>query len=93
MIALFVFIILNGLFIYRYFHKHLLCILLRLEYIVLRLFCIIYYLINLYNYEIYFSLIYLVISVCEGALGLSVIVIIVRIYGNDYFSSLNVLLC
>lgn len=93
MIILFIVIIIRGLFIYRYFHKHLLCILLSLEYVVLSLFCIIYYLINLYNYEIYFRLIYLVIRVCEGALGLSIIVLIVRMYGNDYFTSLNILLC
>nr|AMW67771.1 NADH dehydrogenase subunit 4L [Semidalis aleyrodiformis] len=87
------FFMLSGLFMYSYFHKHLLCMLLSLEYIVLSLFCMIYYLMNLYSYEMYFSLMYLVMSVCEGALGLSVIVLMVRMYGNDYFSSLNVLLC
>nr|YP_010305000.1 NADH dehydrogenase subunit 4L [Semidalis macleodi]ULR86831.1 NADH dehydrogenase subunit 4L [Semidalis macleodi] len=89
----FISMMLSGLFMYSYFHKHLLSMLLSLEYVVLSLFCMIYYLMNLYGYEMYFGLLYLIMSVCEGALGLSIMVLMVRMYGNDYFTSLNILLC
>lgn len=73
--------------------KHLLITLLRLEYIVLRLFLYIFISLNINNIEIYFLIVFLVFSVCEGALGLSILVSIIRTHGNDYFQSFNTLLC
>nr|AML26434.1 NADH dehydrogenase subunit 4L [Staphylinidae sp. BMNH 1274642] len=71
--------------------KHFLLMLLSLEFIVLSLyFNLMIYLIS-FNYEFYFSMIFLTISVCEGALGLSLLVSIVRTHGNDYFQTLNML--
>nr|YP_010155766.1 NADH dehydrogenase subunit 4L [Conwentzia sinica]QQY84957.1 NADH dehydrogenase subunit 4L [Conwentzia sinica] len=83
----------SGMFMYSYFHKHMLSMLLSLEYMVLMMFCLIFYIMNIYNMDLYFSVIYLIMSVCEGALGLSIIVLMVRMYGNDYFSSLSILMC
>lgn len=40
----------------------------------------------------YYSLIYLIITACEGALGLSILVILSRALGGDYFKSFNVIL-
>lgn len=67
--------------------------LLRLEFIVLRLFLFIFIYLNLYNYERSFSIIFLVFRVCEGALGLSLLVSIIRTHGNDYFNSFTILQC
>lgn len=73
--------------------KHLLTMLLSLEYIILRLYYILFiYLINI-EYEIYFLIIFLTFRVCEGALGLSILVSIIRTHGNDYFQRFNVLQC
>jgi len=47
---------------------------------------IIYSLINLEIYIIY----YLVFSVCEGVLGLSLLVLIVRIFGNELYYTFNI---
>nr|QID03244.1 NADH dehydrogenase subunit 4L [Formicosepsis sp. LX2018-01] len=71
--------------------KHLLLMLLILEYMVLTMFLIMFYFLNMMNYENFFSMIFLTFSVCEGALGLSILVSLIRTHGNDYFQSFNVL--
>ena len=86
-------IIISGLIIFLSNRKHLLIILLRLEFIVLRLFLILFMFLKLFNYEIYFVILFLIFIVCEGVLGLSILVSIIRTHGNNYFQSLNVLLC
>nr|AMH85366.1 NADH dehydrogenase subunit 4L [Marmarodeceia marmorata] len=73
--------------------KHLLSMLLSLEYIVLSLFLLLFIYLNLYSYESFFSMMFLTFSVCEGALGLSILVSMIRTHGNDYFQSFNVLQC
>lgn len=69
---------------------HLLSTLLRLEYIVLGVF--LFLLISLREGIIFYSLFYLILTACEGALGLSILVIIRRTQGGDYFKSLDFLL-
>nr|QNE85436.1 NADH dehydrogenase subunit 4L [Helina latitarsis] len=73
--------------------KHLLSMLLSLEYIVLSLFFLLFIYLNSLNYEFFFSLMFLTFSVCEGSLGLSILVSMIRTHGNDYFQSFNVLQC
>lgn len=88
-----IFIFISGALIFISNRKHLLIILLSLEFIVLSLFLLIFIYLKLYNYEIYFTIIFLTFSVCEGALGLSILVSIIRTHGNNYFQSFNILLC
>nr|YP_010446981.1 NADH dehydrogenase subunit 4L [Loxocera lunata]UTM10346.1 NADH dehydrogenase subunit 4L [Loxocera lunata] len=83
----------SGLFMFVSNRKHLLSMLLSLEYIVLSLFFMLFMFLNMMNYEMYFSMIFLTFSVCEGALGLSILVSMIRTYGNDYFQSFNMLQC
>nr|YP_009469520.1 NADH dehydrogenase subunit 4L [Hydrotaea ignava]AVD96781.1 NADH dehydrogenase subunit 4L [Hydrotaea ignava]AWH62906.1 NADH dehydrogenase subunit 4L [Hydrotaea leucostoma]UOU85262.1 NADH dehydrogenase subunit 4L [Hydrotaea ignava] len=73
--------------------KHLLSMLLSLEYIVLSLFLLLFIYLNMMNFENFFSMMFLVFSVCEGALGLSILVSMIRTHGNDYFQSFNILQC
>lgn len=82
-----------GIFVFVSNRKHLLSILLRLEYIVLRLFFFLFLYLNLLEYGRFFRMIFLTFRVCEGALGLSILVSIIRTHGNDYFQSFNVLQC
>lgn len=86
-----VYIFFIGGIIFVSYRKHLLIILISLEFIVLNLF----YLINMYfiymNYQNYFSVIYLIFSVCEGVLGLSILVSLIRSHGNDYFNRFGIL--
>nr|AVJ52534.1 NADH dehydrogenase subunit 4L [Homaemus proteus] len=71
--------------------NHLLLALLSLEFMVLSIFYMMIVFMMIYGYELYFSLIFLVFSVCEGGLGLSILVKLVRSQGNDYLTSLSVL--
>lgn len=80
-----------GLGVFCFKCKHLLLILLSLEFIVLSLYFGLYICLMFYGYEYYFRIIFLTIRVCEGALGLSILVAIIRSYGNDYFQSFNIL--
>nr|ARI44182.1 NADH dehydrogenase subunit 4L [Celyphus obtectus] len=82
-----------GFFVFVSNRKHLLSMLLSLEYIVLSLFLLLFIYLNLFNYESFFSMMFLTFSVCEGALGLSILVSMIRTHGNDYFQSFNVLQC
>nr|ASL24558.1 NADH dehydrogenase subunit 4L [Pachyta bicuneata] len=86
-----VFMFFSGLIVFSSKRKHLLLMLLSLEFITLALYFNIFIYLSMLNYEYLFSMIFLVMSVCEGALGLSVLVLMIRTHGNDYiltFSSL-----
>jgi NADH-ubiquinone oxidoreductase chain 4L len=89
----FCFIFFVGVFSFIYSYKHLLNVLLRLEFMVLRLFFILFYYLNLNSFELYFSMFFLRFSVCEGVLGLSILVSIIRSHGNDYFLNFSILQC
>nr|YP_010294724.1 NADH dehydrogenase subunit 4L [Pectocera sp.]ULQ68876.1 NADH dehydrogenase subunit 4L [Pectocera sp.] len=80
-----------GLVVFCFKCKHLLLMLLSLEFIVLSLYFGVYICLSMYMYEYYFSMIFLTMSVCEGALGLSILVAMIRSYGNDYFQSFSLL--
>nr|AND96599.1 NADH deshydrogenase subunit 4L [Liatongus militaris] len=71
--------------------KYLLLMLLSLEMIVLSLFFNLFVYLSFYDFEYFFSMIFLTISVCEGALGLSILVLLIRTHGNDYFNIFNLL--
>ena len=86
-------IFLPGVFAFISYRKHLLSIILSLEYIVLRIYLTLFYCLRLFNGELYFSVIFLTFRVCEGALGLSILVSLVRSHGNDYYQSFSVLQC
>nr|YP_010309883.1 NADH dehydrogenase subunit 4L [Biston regalis]UMR55009.1 NADH dehydrogenase subunit 4L [Biston regalis] len=89
MIIIIMFIVGNLIFVSKY--KHLLIILLSLEFMVLSVFFFLLSYLLFLNYEVYILMIFLVFSVCEGALGLSILVSLIRTHGNDYFKSFNLL--
>nr|YP_009643450.1 NADH dehydrogenase subunit 4L [Melamphaus faber]APO08880.1 NADH dehydrogenase subunit 4L [Melamphaus faber] len=81
----------GGLFGICMSRKHLLLTLFYLEYLILSLYFSMFLFLLWYCCEIYFVLIFLVFSVCEGALGLGVLVSMIRGHGNDLLSSLSIL--
>nr|YP_009379702.1 NADH dehydrogenase subunit 4L [Protegira songi]ARQ82108.1 NADH dehydrogenase subunit 4L [Protegira songi] len=89
MIFIMMFIVGNLIFISK--HKHLLIVLLSLEFIVLSIFFFMLIYLSFINYDMYMLMVFLVFSVCEGALGLSILVSMIRTHGNDYFQSFNLL--
>nr|AFA56280.1 NADH dehydrogenase subunit 4L [Dascillus cervinus] len=80
-----------GLYVFSSKRKHLLLMLLSLEFIVLSIFVNLFIYLSMFGYEYYFSMVFMVVSVCEGALGLSILVLMIRTHGNDYFQTFNVL--
>nr|YP_010693797.1 NADH dehydrogenase subunit 4L [Photinus signaticollis]WCD24464.1 NADH dehydrogenase subunit 4L [Photinus signaticollis] len=80
-----------GILVFCLNSKHLLLMLLSFEFIVLSLYFGVFMSLSFFVYEYNFMMIFLVMSVCEGALGLSILVSMIRSYGNDYFYSFNVL--
>nr|UHM24569.1 NADH dehydrogenase subunit 4L [Papilio machaon annae] len=89
LIIIMMFIVGNLIFISK--HKHLLIVLLSLEFIVLSIFFLMLIYLNYIEYDMYMLMIFLLFSVCEGALGLSILVSMIRTHGNDYFQSFNML--
>nr|UPX88547.1 NADH dehydrogenase subunit 4L [Nicrophorus vespilloides] len=85
------FMLFSGMISFCLNRKHFLLMLLSLEFIVLSLYFMIFLYLNFYSYELYFSMIFLIMSVCEGALGLSILVSLIRSHGNDYVQSFNLL--
>nr|UZC53685.1 NADH dehydrogenase subunit 4L [Ultragryllacris sp. 1 JL-2022a] len=88
-----VFMFMMGAFVFCSKRKHLLVVLLSLEFMVLIMFMMLFMYLNMFNYELFFSSVFLVFSVCEGALGLSILVSMIRTHGNDFFQSFVVLQC
>nr|AMP43790.1 NADH dehydrogenase subunit 4L [Rhamphomyia insignis] len=88
-----IFMFLMGVIVFISNRKHLLSMLLSLEFIVLSLFFFLFIYLSFLNYESFFSMMFLTFSVCEGALGLSILVSMIRTHGNDYFQSFSVLQC
>nr|QPJ79445.1 NADH dehydrogenase subunit 4L [Gampsocleis gratiosa gratiosa] len=83
----------TGVWVFCSKRKHLLSMLLSLEFIVLSLFVLLFMFLNFFDYELYFSMVFLTFSVCEGALGLSVLVSMIRTHGNDFFQTFSILQC
>lgn len=88
-----VLVFIGGIIAFISNRKHLLSILLSLEFIVLGLFLLLFIFLSYYNSGGSFSILFLTFTVCEGALGLSLLVSLIRSHGNDYFQSFRVLQC
>nr|AND96435.1 NADH deshydrogenase subunit 4L [Onthophagus sp. BMNH679869] len=86
-----IFMYFSGLISFTMKRKHLLLMLLSLEFIILGLFFNLFIYMSFYYYEYFFSMVFLTMSVCEGALGLSILVSLIRTHGNDYFNTFNIL--
>nr|AYR05120.1 NADH dehydrogenase subunit 4L [Coleoptera sp. ACP-2013] len=89
MISLFMYFC--GLIVFSLKRKHLLLMLLSLEYIVLALYWNLFIYLSAFNLEYYFCMVFITMSVCEGVLGLSILVSLIRTHGNDYFQTFSIL--
>nr|AWX92101.1 NADH dehydrogenase subunit 4L [Ugyops sp. APL-2018] len=69
--------------------KHYLLSLFCLEFIFLSLFLFIFFYLNFFFYEFYYGVVFLVFGVCDGVLGLSLLIYIVRKFSSDYLDSFN----
>nr|YP_011014819.1 NADH dehydrogenase subunit 4L [Gergithoides gibbosus]WQB38500.1 NADH dehydrogenase subunit 4L [Gergithoides gibbosus] len=83
------FIYLSGLLGLIFVRKHFLMSLLMLEFLVLSFFFFVYFYLMYFSNDYYFSFIFLVLGVCEGVLGLSLIVYLSRKDSLDYLSIMS----
>lgn len=81
----------SGIFSYCFKRKHLLIILLSLEFVILSLYFNLFIFLSYFSHEFFFCMIFLTIRVCEGVLGLRILVSLVRTHGNDEFQRFNLL--
>nr|YP_010947419.1 NADH dehydrogenase subunit 4L [Pseudandraca flavamaculata]WGO62457.1 NADH dehydrogenase subunit 4L [Pseudandraca flavamaculata] len=91
MLLLFIIMFVIGNLIFVSKNKHLLIVLLSLEFMVLGIFFFMLLLLSYIDYDMYMLMVFLVFSVCEGSLGLSILVSMIRTHGNDYFQSFSLL--
>nr|YP_010411504.1 NADH dehydrogenase subunit 4L [Pissodes yunnanensis]URP30505.1 NADH dehydrogenase subunit 4L [Pissodes yunnanensis] len=73
----------SSLYIYVSKYKHLLLMLLSLESVVLSLFLLLFMYSSQFFFEFFISMFFLSMSVCESALGLSLLVLMIRTHGSD----------
>nr|YP_007627001.1 NADH dehydrogenase subunit 4L [Chauliops fallax]AFV25574.1 NADH dehydrogenase subunit 4L [Chauliops fallax] len=91
LIIIVTFMFISGLFVFCSIYKHLLMVLFSIEYLVVSLYLLFFLFLSQFGFELYFILIFLVLSVCEGALGLGILVNMIRSHGNDLLSSISIL--
>nr|AXS66577.1 NADH dehydrogenase subunit 4L [Tenebrionoidea sp. 17 KM-2017] len=83
-------VVLSGLVLFCIKRKHLLLMLMSLELMVLGVYMGLFGMASL-SMDLFFGMVFLTFSVCEGGLGLSILVSMIRTHGNDYFQSFNLL--
>nr|YP_009488349.1 NADH dehydrogenase subunit 4L [Dictyla platyoma]AWD31608.1 NADH dehydrogenase subunit 4L [Dictyla platyoma] len=71
---------------------HLLLSLISIEFLMVMMYMLLYYNYTIYMYEMYFIVLFLVMIVCEGSLGLGILVGLIRSHGNDMINSLYMML-
>nr|YP_009694380.1 NADH dehydrogenase subunit 4L [Carabus granulatus]QEI26040.1 NADH dehydrogenase subunit 4L [Carabus granulatus] len=87
----FIFMFFIGMMVFSSKRKHLLLMLLSLEFIILSLYILMFIYLSMFDFEYYFSMFFLTFCVCESVLGLSILVSLIRTQGNDFFFSMNML--
>nr|UBI43118.1 NADH dehydrogenase subunit 4L [Proisotoma minuta] len=77
----------SGAWVFSSKREHLLSMLLSLEYLSLGVYLMM--LAGFVSSDLFYSLIYITFTACEGALGLSILVIMSRTHGGDYFKTFS----
>ena len=85
--------VLAGILSFAKIRNHIISTLIRLEFASLSLYLYLFILLNDYGAEKYITLVYLTLAACEGALGLSILVSIIKTRGNDYIKSTHFIQC
>nr|QNT26878.1 NADH dehydrogenase subunit 4L [Trigonopterus puspoi] len=79
----------SGLFVYVSKYKHFLLMLLSLEMAVLSLYMCMFMYFSFFMGEYFMCMIFLSMSVCEGVLGLSLLVAVIYSHGGDMVMSFD----
>nr|YP_009728517.1 NADH dehydrogenase subunit 4L [Indomegoura indica]QIA95430.1 NADH dehydrogenase subunit 4L [Indomegoura indica] len=92
-ILVLMFMLFSGVLFYIFNFNHLLMMLLGLEYLLLILSLL--FLLNLMMFikQYILLLVFFIFCISESVLGLTILILMVRMYGNDYMKSLMILQC
>jgi NADH:ubiquinone oxidoreductase subunit K len=91
--AILVFIVILGACAFILNYGHLLNSLLALELLSVALYLFISIVFRVIGRELFYLLFFLVLVVCEGVLGLSLLIFLTHRHGEDYFKSINTVQC
>nr|UPL65929.1 NADH dehydrogenase subunit 4L [Helopeltis sp.] len=80
-----------GLLVFMSMLKHVFITLMALEYMVLSIYMFMILMMKYMYSDMYMILVFLVFSVCEGVLGLSLLISMIRCYGNDKLNHLSLM--
>lgn len=86
--SFFLLMILMRLIIFMKFKNYILIILISLEFIVINIYILIYLFIIDYIID-WFLIYFIIIGVCEGVIGLSMVVKMINFFGNQNINNLN----
>nr|AUR39867.1 NADH dehydrogenase subunit 4L [Agonita chinensis] len=89
MLSLFMFVC--GLIYYFISNKHFLHLLLSLEFMFLSLYFMFFLYLNFNMMNLFIMMIFLTMGVCEGVLGLCLMVQMIRTYSSDFLKMLSML--
>nr|QJW34315.1 NADH dehydrogenase subunit 4L [Schoutedenia ralumensis] len=92
-ILVLLFMLFSGILFYIFNFNHLLMMLLGLEFLLLVLFMFFYMNLMMYIKQYFLLIIFFIFCISESVLGLTILILMVRFYGNDYLKSLMVLQC
>nr|UZZ44230.1 NADH dehydrogenase subunit 4L [Orthotrichia sp. XG-2021] len=90
-LSLIMMMMLVGNYLFMSYRSHLLLILLSMEFLVLVIFFLMLLYLMVMHTEIFFLVLFLIFAVCEGVLAISLMIHMIRIYGNDYLFAFNLL--
>nr|WLE65050.1 NADH dehydrogenase subunit 4l [Aphidius gifuensis]WLE65180.1 NADH dehydrogenase subunit 4l [Aphidius gifuensis]WLE65206.1 NADH dehydrogenase subunit 4l [Aphidius gifuensis]WLE65687.1 NADH dehydrogenase subunit 4l [Aphidius gifuensis]WLE65700.1 NADH dehydrogenase subunit 4l [Aphidius gifuensis] len=93
MLNLKIFFFISSCFMYSYYYKHILLTLISLEFMMVNMIYNLYYMMMINEINLFMITIFLSISVCESVLGLSLLINLVRLSGNDYNNNMKLLKC
>ncbi|YP_010042640.1 NADH dehydrogenase subunit 4L (mitochondrion) [Aphidius gifuensis] len=93
MLNLKIFFFISSCFMYSYYYKHILLTLISLEFMMVNMIYNLYYMMMINEINLFMITIFLGISVCESVLGLSLLINLVRLSGNDYNNNMKLLKC
>nr|ARH10729.1 NADH dehydrogenase subunit 4L [Laingia psammae] len=82
-----------GILFYIFNFNHLLMMLLGLEYLLLLISLLFLFYLMMFIKQYILLLIFFIFCISESVLGLTILILMVRFYGNDYLKSLMILQC
>nr|YP_010872871.1 NADH dehydrogenase subunit 4L [Pheidole smythiesii]WGV34068.1 NADH dehydrogenase subunit 4L [Pheidole smythiesii] len=88
-VVMYTMILFSSFLLVIFLYKYMLILLLFLELSVLNIALMMYLIYGMMSLDFY-MIYYLVFSVCEGVLGLSLLVMIVRYYGSELYYMFNI---